>query len=93
MAGRFRARFSLPAADLRRLADCIVEHASPDEARDVERLLGALTTLASSDRRAPGDTIAFSPPPGTAPLVERALAAMQRSDRHDARARRTRSAA
>jgi hypothetical protein len=93
MAGRFRARFSLPEQDLRRLADCIVEHARPGEERDVERLLGALTTLAASGHPMPGATIAFSPPPGTASLVERALAAMRRSDRHDARARRTRSAA
>jgi hypothetical protein len=93
MAGRFRRRFSLPEQDLRRLTDCIVEHARPGEERDVERLLGALTTLAASEHAAPGETIAFSPPAGTAALVERALAAMQRSDRHDARARRNRAAA
>jgi hypothetical protein len=91
MAGRFRARFSVPAGDVQRLMDCIVDNARPDEEREVERVLGALVTLTASD---PGsdDVIEFSPPPGTVRLVERALAAMARSDRHEARARRTRSA-
>jgi len=89
MAGRFRARFSLPAGDVQRLMDCIVDNALPGEEREVERVLGTLVTLTASD---PGsdDVIEFSPPPGTARLVERALAAMARWDRHDARARRSR---
>ena len=77
---------------MQRLMDCIVDNARFGEEREVERLLGALVTLTASH---PGsdDLIEFSPPPGTGRLVERALAAMARSDRHEARARRTRSAA
>jgi hypothetical protein len=65
----------------------IVDQSSPDEARDVERLLGALTSLAASAE----DTLAFVAPRGTSAIVERALAEMARSDRHQARAHRTRT--
>ena len=92
MAGRFRARFSVAGNDVQRLIDCIVDNARPEEDREVERLLGSLVTLTASEHGS-DDVIEFSPPPGTARLVERALAAMARSDRHEARARRTRSAA
>jgi hypothetical protein len=73
------------AGDLPRLMNHIVDQSSPDEARDVERLLGVLTSLpASAD-----GTYAFVAPRGTSEIVDRALAAMARSDRHFARARRT----
>jgi hypothetical protein len=72
--------------------NCIVEHARPDEARDVERILGVLATLqARADRREDEDTVVFTAPRGTTAVVERALAAMARSDRHQSRALRMRA--
>jgi hypothetical protein len=67
--------------------NCIVEHARSGEERDVERVLGALAGLLAVAPEG-GDAVVFSPPPGTAPLVKRALDAMARSDRHQERARR-----
>ena len=65
----------------------IVDQSGADEAREVERLLGVLTSLtASAD-----DTFAFVAPRGTSAIVDRALAVMARSDRHHARALRTRN--
>jgi len=90
MAARFQARFTVHEQDLQRLMNCIVEHARPDEARDVERVLGALASVAAgSDRQTDDELVVFSPPRGTAPLVQRALDAMARSDRHEARSRRS----
>jgi hypothetical protein len=75
----------MPAGDLPRLIDAIVDQAGPDEDREVERLLGVLTSLP-----APGETIAFVAPRGTSAIVDRALQVMARSDRHQARAQRAR---
>jgi hypothetical protein len=84
---RFGRRYELQAGDLGRLMNAIVDAGGPDDARDVERLLGALTSLpAGAD-----DTISFVAPRGTSRLVERALQAMARSDRHLARAQRARN--
>ena len=91
MSERNAARFEVPAADLGRLVHCVVEHAEPADARDVERLLGVLTMLESTTDPERGDVVRFAAPRGTGHLVERALAGMARSDRHDARARRARS--
>jgi hypothetical protein len=91
MADRFRRGFEVRRDDLQRLMNCIVEHAEPSDARDVERLLSALVTLWAGPGGAKDGTVSFVPPKGTAPIVERALAAMQRADRHDARARRSRA--
>lgn len=71
--------------------NCIVEHARPDEARDVERILGLLASMSAQlDRSADDAVVSFAAPPGTVPLVERALQAMARSDRHHERALRNR---
>jgi hypothetical protein len=86
VANRFRRRFEIPEDDVGRLMNCIVEHARADEARAVERLLGTLATLAA--RPSGGRPVTFSAPPGTATLVERALEAMARSDRHHERSLR-----
>jgi hypothetical protein len=87
MPDRFGRRFELPAADLSRLMNCVVEHAQPGEERDVERVLAVLTTLAARD---PGGTVRFTAPRGTGKVVERALRAMERSDRHAQRFQRVR---
>jgi hypothetical protein len=86
VTNRFGRRYELAAQDLQRLMNTIVDEAGEREARDVERVLGALTTLSAGG----GETIAFVAPRGTAPLVERALQVMARSDRHQARAQRAR---
>jgi hypothetical protein len=92
MTERFRRRFDITVDELQRLMHCVVEHAEPHEARDVERVLSALVTLSARHAGdAGGDRLSFVPPRDTAPIVQRALAAMRRADRHDARARRTRS--
>jgi hypothetical protein len=65
----------------------VVDQSSPDEARDVERLLGVLTSLPT-----PADDVyTFVAPRGTSAIVARALAVMARSDRHLARAERIRN--
>ena len=87
MTPRFQKTFEIPEHDLQRLMNCIVEHARPDEARDVERLLGFLGTLSVP---ADGGVLSFAAPAGSAPLVERALRAMARTDRHHERALRYR---
>ena len=77
----------MPAEELGRLMNEIVDQSGPDEARQVERLLGLLTSLpAGAD-----DTFTFVAPRGTSGIVDRALAVMARSDRHQARALRTRN--
>jgi hypothetical protein len=65
----------------------IVDQSGPDETRAVERLLGVLTSLPASE----DDTLAFVAPRGTSAIVDRALAVMARSDRHQARALRNRN--
>ena len=91
MVPRFQKTFEIPEHDLQRLMNCIVEHARPDEARDVERLLGFLGSLSTRlDPASEGDVLTFAAPAGSAPLVERALRAMARSDRHHERALRHR---
>ena len=76
----------MAAEDLQRLMNCIVDEAGEDEARDVERLLGALASVSAGA----GETIAFVAPRGTSHLLDRAMQVMARSDRHQARAQRTR---
>ena len=89
MATRFQRRFELPQEELTRLMNCVVEHARPDEARDAERILGVLASLSVRlDARSDDEPVSFTAPRGTAHLVERALAAMARSDRHHTRALR-----
>jgi hypothetical protein len=90
MAGRFNSRYELGVADIERLMNCIVEHAGPDEGREAERLLAMLTMLRTTASGTGDDAVTFAAPRGTAPLVDRALAAMARSDRHAARAERHR---
>jgi hypothetical protein len=87
VTNRFGRRYELPAGDLQRLMNTIVAEGGPEDARDVERLLGTLATLSPGE----GETLAFVAPRGTSQLVEQALQAMARSDRHLARARRTRN--
>jgi hypothetical protein len=84
---RFRREYELAADDLQRLMNTIVDQAEEDEARDVERLLGALTTVSAGAR----GTISFVAPRDTSPLLDRALRVMARSDRHHARAIRARN--
>jgi hypothetical protein len=91
MAGRFDKRYELDVADVERLMNCIVEHAGPDEGRDAERLLAMLTMLRTTASAHGDGAIGFTAPRGTAPLADRALAAMARSDKHAARAARHRS--
>jgi hypothetical protein len=90
MAGRFDRRYELDVADVERLMNCIVEHAGPDEGREAERLLAMLTMLRTSATGHGDGAIRFTAPRGTAPLADRALAAMARSDKHAARAARHR---
>ena len=87
MTNRFGRGYELAAADLQRLMNTIVDEADEDEARDVERLLGVLTSLPAG----PEETISFVAPRGTSPLVDRAIQVMARSDRHKARAKRARN--
>jgi hypothetical protein len=87
VTNRFARRYELSSGDLQRLMNLIVAEAGPDEARAVERLLGTLTTAAASAR----ETIAFSAPRGTSHLVDGALAVMEQSERHHARAQRARN--
>jgi hypothetical protein len=86
VSNRFGRRYDVPAEDLPRLMNTIVDQSTPDEARDVERLLGVLTSLSASE----DESFAFVAPRGTSAIVDRALAVMERSDRHLARALRTR---
>jgi hypothetical protein len=86
VTNRFGRRYEVPAEDLQRLMNLIVAEGGPDDARDIERLLGTLTTLAATA----DETIAFVAPRGTSHLVDRALQVMARSDRHHARAQRAR---
>jgi hypothetical protein len=87
VTNRFGRTYELSAGELQRLMNLIVDEAGPDDARDVERLLGTLTTLSAGS----GETIAFVAPRGTSRLVDRALQVMDRSERHQARARRARN--
>ena len=87
MTNRFGRGYELAAEDLQRLMNTIVDEANEDEARDAERVLGALATLSATG----SETISFVAPRGTSSLVERALRVMARSDRHQARAQRTRN--
>ena len=87
MTNRFGREYELAADELQRLMNTIVDQADEDEARDVERLLGALTTVSAGAH----GTISFVAPRGTAPLLDRALQVMARSDRHHARAVRARN--
>ena len=91
MSRRFAKRFEVPGSDLGRLVRCVVEHAEPGDARNVERLLGVLTVLESTTDAESGQTVRFAAPRGTGHLVERALESMARSDRQDARSRRARA--
>jgi hypothetical protein len=89
VTNRFGRGYELAAEDLQRLMSTIVDEASEDEVRDVERVLGALATLSATE----SDTLSFVAPRGTAPLIDRALRVMARSDRHQARAQRARNRA
>ena len=90
MAGRFDKRYDIDVDDIERLMNCIVEHAGPDEGRGAERLLAMLTLLRAIATGQDEESIAFTAPRGTATLIDRALAAMARSDKHVARAARHR---
>ena len=90
MAGRFDKHYEFDVSDIERLMNCIVEHAGPDEGREAERLLAMLTMLRATASGQGEETIAFTAPRGTATLVDRARAAMARSDKHVARAARHR---
>ena len=90
MAGRFDKRYAVDVDDIERLINCIVEHAGPGEGREAERLLAILTMLRTTASVRGDGTVTFTAPRGTAPLADRALAAMARSDRHAARAARHR---
>lgn len=68
---------SLLAADeIDELRRCIVEHASADEANEVERLLGQLATL-NAVRSGDEHRFGWTPPPGTEDLATRALEALR----------------
>ena len=90
MAGRFSKHYEIHLGDIDRLMNCIVEHAGPDEGREAERLLAMLTMLRATASGHGEEAIAFTAPRGTATLIDRALAAMARSDKHAARAARHR---
>ena len=90
MPGRFDKRNEVAVEDVERLMNCIVEHARPDQGREAERLLAMLTMLRATATGRGEETIVFTPPRGTGGIVDRALAAMARSDRHAARAERHR---
>jgi len=79
--------YELAAADRQRLMNTIDDEADEDKARDVERLLGLLTSPSAG----PDEKISFVAPRGTAPLVDRAMQVLARSDRHHARAKRARN--
>jgi hypothetical protein len=87
VSNRFGRRYEVPAVDLPRLMNAIVDQGAAGEERNVERLLGVLTSLAVTEN----ETIAFVAPRGTSHLVEHALEVMARSDRHHARALRARN--
>jgi hypothetical protein len=87
VSNRFGRRYEVPAGDLPRLINAIVGQAGPEEDREVERLLGVLTSLSAAE----DETIVFVAPRGTSGIVDRALRAMARSDRLHARARRARN--
>jgi hypothetical protein len=55
---------------------CVVARSNSSESRDVERVLGLLSSLKASTHTAADDVATFVAPPGTAYLIERALAAM-----------------
>jgi hypothetical protein len=90
MAGRFDKHYEIDVDDIERLMNCIVEHAGPDGDREAERLLAMLTMLRATASGQGEETIAFTAPRGTTTLIDRALAAMARSDKHLARAARHR---
>jgi hypothetical protein len=90
MPGRFSKRYEVDVEDVERLVNCIVEHATEDEGRQAERLLAMLTMLRATAEEHGDPAIAFAAPRGTSGLVDRALGAMARSDKHVARAARHR---
>ena len=90
MAGRFSKRHEVGIDDVERLMNCILEHAGPDEGREAERLLAMLTMLRVTAVEHGQDTVVLIPPRGTGALADRALAAVARSDKHEARAARHR---
>jgi hypothetical protein len=87
VTNRFGREYELAADELQRLMNTIVDEANEDQARDVERLLGVLTSLSAG----PDETISFVAPRGTSSLLDRAMQVMARSDRHQARAKRARN--
>ena len=93
MARRFDRRYEVALEDLDRLCNCIVEHADAREQRAAERLLALLSTLGSAARERGDKKLRFAAPHGTGALVDRALAAMARSDRHVERFERNRRTA
>ena len=90
MAGRFDKHYEIDVDDIERLMNCIVEHAGPDGDREAERLLAMLTMLRATAAGQGDETVTFTAPRGTTTLIDRALAAMARSDQHIARAARHR---
>jgi hypothetical protein len=88
MAVRSGRRFQISLVDLERLRNCLVEHATDDEERAVERMLGALVTAETAALASGRDIVMFTAPADAADLMHRALRAMARSDRHMERARR-----
>jgi hypothetical protein len=87
VTNRFGREYELAADELQRLMNTIVDEANEDQARDVERLLGVLTSLSAG----PDETISFVAPRGTSSLLDRSMQVMARSDRHQARAKRARN--
>jgi hypothetical protein len=93
MVVRSGRRFDVACADLERLRNCIVEHATEGEQRAVERVLATLATAEAAALAAGRETVTFAAPVDTAELVARAARAMARSDRHMERAERRRRSA
>jgi hypothetical protein len=78
-----KVRLAVAPRDLQQLHRCIVQHARPDEADLVERLLGQLATLEGMWTDAGDEPREWVPPAGTEDLAQRALEGL-----HAASARR-----
>jgi hypothetical protein len=74
---REQVRLSIAVRDLHKLRRCLVDHAQPEEAGLVERVLGQLATLESLHAATPDATIEWTPPPGTEVLASRAVEALR----------------
>jgi hypothetical protein len=76
-----KVRLSVAPRDLQQLQRCIVQHARPDEADLVERLLGQLATLEGMWPDWDDAPREWVPSAGTEELAQRALEALEVASR------------